>query len=180
MAAFVPSDYAGRADAQLPAPVSCNIIHIANVAESIEKNLEEWKYCQNPNTARFERMEHVNRPVIYGVDLDLQEKEHKPSGTYKLLLRDSHDNYFYAVELEEMPFLHPREKTTSNPLPIPLGGSLVLQKGTTVCEGIVLLRKHQCNYLGADPDSELLKQLNSGIVEKYIEMMERQRENNAS
>lgn len=176
MAAFVVSQYSGKHNATLTAPVPCNIIQIVNVAESKEKTLEEWKYYHNPNTAPFERMEHVSRPVIYGIDLDSQESDAKTTvkGTYKLLLRDHHDNYFYAVELEEIPFLHPREKATNNPLPIPLGGKLVLQKGSLVCEGVVLLRKQQCSYLGVDVNSDLAKQLSDGVVRKYIDIMEHQ------
>lgn len=169
------ADYIGQSNASLPSPVTCYIMQIVNVAESKEKTLDEWRYYHNPNTAPFERMEHVNRPVIYGIDLDQQENEKKPvvRGTYKLLLRDQHENYFYAVELEEIPFLHPRENSTQTPLPIPLGGKIVLQKGTTVCQGIVLLRRHQCSYVG-DVNSELARQLNDGVVKKYIDIMERE------
>lgn len=177
MSAFKIADYIGKPNAALASPLPCHIIQIVNVAESKEKTLEEWKYYHNPNTAPFERMEHVSRPVVYGIDLDTSEHETKTlvsKGTYKLLLRDQFENYFYAVELEEIPFLHPREKATNNPLPIPLGGRVILHKGTTVCEGMVLLRKHQCNYLGVDMDSELSKQLNDGVVKKYIDIMEQQ------
>lgn len=177
MSAFKATDYIGKPDSSLTSPVTCHIIQIDNVAESKEKILEEWKYYHNPNTAPFERMEHVSRPIVYGIDLDASEQEPRAlvtKGTYKLLLRDNFDNYFYAVEFEEIPFLHPREKATNNPLPIPLGGKLVLQPGTSVCEGIVLLRKHQCNYLGVDMNSELARHLNEGVVKKYIDIMERQ------
>lgn len=154
----------------------CHVMQIFNVSESKEKALEEWKYYQNPNRAPFERMEHVSRPIIYGVDLDSSEPEQKTrssKATYKLLLRDSFANYFYAIELEEIPFLRSRNVTTNNPLPIPLGGRIILQEGSQVAEGIVLLRKHQCTYLGPDPNSEMTKLLNDGVVEKTIEMIER-------
>lgn len=177
MSAFISADYADKPDTPLASPISCNIIHITNVALSKEKTLEEWKYYHNPNTAPFERMEHVSRPVIYGIDLEATEQVSKPPSVraiYKLLLRDHQENYFYALEMEEIPFLHPREKTTNNPLPIPLGGRVMLQKGSTVHYGMVLLRKHQCNYLGVDMNSDLANQLNDGVVKKYIDVMEQQ------
>lgn len=173
---FNPADYISIDETTLPHSVSCHILHIANVAESREKSLEEWKYYDNPNTAPFERMEHVSRPVIYGIDLDATEQEPRKAnsaGTYKLLLEDGHGHHFYAFEAEELPFLHPREKSTNNPLPVPLGGRLVLQKGTTVCEGMVMMRRHQCLYLGVDVNSGVAKQLNDGVVKKYIQIMER-------
>ncbi|SGZ56743.1 CIC11C00000002082 [Sungouiella intermedia] len=177
MSTFVITDYADKPDIPLTSSVSCNIIQITNVAQSKEKTLEEWKYYHNPNTAPFERMEHVSRPVIYGIDLEETEQVAKVSSakaTYKLLLRDQNNNYFYALEMEEIPFLHPREKSTNSPLPIPLGGRVMLQKGTIVHYGMVLLRKHQCNYLGVDMNSDLAKQLNDGAVKKYIDVMEQQ------
>ena len=175
MAAFNVHDYINVEEFSLPQAVSCHILQIVNIAESREKSLEEWKYYDNPNTAPFERMEHVGRPVIYGIDLDATENEPRPQspGTYKLLLDDGHGHQFYAFEMEELPFLHPREKATLNPLPVPLGGRLVLQKGTTVCDGMVLLRKHQCQYLGVDTNTGLAKELNAGVVKKYIQIMER-------
>lgn len=171
---FRASDHIGKGEATLASPITCHIIHIVNVAESKEKTLEEWRYYQNPNTAPFERMEHVNRPIIYGIDLDAAEQQ-KPTttkATYKLLLRDSSNNYFYGIEIDDLPFLRPREKTTTNPLPMPLGGKLLLQKGTTVCDGVVFLKKNQCLYIG--PDDVLGSTLNSGVVKKYIDIMEKQ------
>lgn len=172
---FNPVEYTGIEETTLPHAVSCHILHIANVAESREKNLEEWKYYDNPNTAPFERMEHVARPVIYGIDLDASEPEpvrNSSAGTYKLLLEDAHGHQFYGFEVEELGFLHPREKSTGNPLPLPLGGRVLLQKGTTVCEGMVMLKRHQCLYLGIDVNVGVAKQLNDGVVKKYIQIME--------
>lgn len=172
---FKVSDYINTIETTILAPLTCHIVEIVNLAESKEKALEEWKYYHNPNTAPFERMEHVNRPIIYGIDLEADEQPRQVTtkGTYKLTLKDSSDNYFYALEIEELPFLHPREKSTT-PLPIALGGRLVIQKGTTVCEGVLFLRRHQCQYLGADADSPLVQQLNNGVVKKYMDIMEKQ------
>lgn len=175
-AVFDPSAYAGKPKASLDSPVTCHILQIVNVTESKEKALEDWKYYHNPNTALFERMEHVNRPVIYGIDLDATENDPKPhtqKATYKLLLRDLAENYFYALELEDLPFLHPRDKNADNPLPIPLGGRLLLQRGTQVSDGIVLLKRSSCTFLGPDP-GPLASQLNGDIVEKHIEILEKQ------
>ncbi|KAJ8146365.1 hypothetical protein OY671_000587 [Metschnikowia pulcherrima] len=168
--------YFGQPEARLNAPISCQVMQIFNVSESKEKALEEWRYYHNPNKAPFERMEHVSRPIIYGVDLDATEHEQKArssKATYKLLLRDPTDNYFYAVELEDLPFLRPQSSSTKSPLPIVLGGKLTLQHGTLVSDGIVLLRKHQCAYEDPDPASESTKSLNEDIVQNTIDLLER-------
>ncbi|GEQ66471.1 hypothetical protein JCM33374_g134 [Metschnikowia sp. JCM 33374] len=168
--------YSGLPEAKLNAPLVCHIIQMFNVSESKEKALEEWKYYQNPNKAPFERMEHVSRPIIYGVDMDTPELEQKArtsKATYKFLLRDSFGNYFYGVELEELPFLRSRAAATKTPLPVPLGGRMVLQQGTLVAEGIALLKRNQCTYSDPDPVSELTRLLNDGIVDKAVELIEK-------
>lgn len=160
----------------LGSDLTCRIIHLENIAESGEKALEEWVYCRNPSKAPFERMEHVSRPVIYGVDLDNDNPSGAPvkaSGTMKLLLRDPNDNYFYGVELEKLQFLHPIHSSTGTPLAIPLGGKLKLKRGAQVAHGVVFLTKSTCEYLGDDADSPLSRQLNEGIVAKYIDLLER-------
>lgn len=173
---FEAADYIGKTGT-LPEPVSCNIIQINNVSVSREKLLEEWRYYDNPSAVPFERMENVSRRVIYGIDLDEKDNPGVLShhATYKLLLRDASDNYFYAIELEELPFLHPREMNNTNPLPIPLGGRVIIQRGTAVRDGIVLLRRHQCLYLGVDMNGDLARNLNEGIVKKYVEILEKLR-----
>lgn len=156
--------------------LTCCIIHMENIAESGEKALEEWVYCRNPSKAPFERMEHVSRPVIYGVDLDNDNPSVAPvksSGTMKLLLKDQNDNYFYGVEVEKLQFLHPGQSNTGTPLPIPLGGKLRLKRGAQVAHGVVFLTRSTCEYLGDNADSALSRQLNDGIVAKYIDLLER-------
>lgn len=170
------SQYFGVAEAELGEPIKCHIIQIFNIAESREKSLEEWRYYQNPNKAPFERMEHVSRPIVYGIDLDTPEQEQKArsiKATYKLLLRDIYGNYFYAVEIEELSFLRSKTKSEKTPINIQLGGSMLLKEGTVIADGVVLLRKHQFTYLPADPASELTRQLNENIVGRTIEMIER-------
>ncbi|OBA23689.1 hypothetical protein METBIDRAFT_76668 [Metschnikowia bicuspidata var. bicuspidata NRRL YB-4993] len=169
------TQYFGLPEAELKEPLVCHVMQILNISESKEKALEEWRYYQNPNTAPFERMEHVYRPIIYGIDLETPEPEQKArsvKATYKLLLRDCFGNYFYAIELEELPFLRPGTNTTKTPLPIPLGGCITLGKGTLIADGFVLMKKHLCTYQEPDPFSELTKSLNENLVGKNIEMIE--------
>lgn len=178
LTSFRALDYANKEHELLPSPLSCRIILIFNVSDSKEKVLEEWKYCNDPNTAPFERVEHANRPVIYGLDLDNEDDDNKLASTskvvYKLLLQDDQGNIFYGLEMNELPFLHPRNKATQNPLPIPLGGTLVVDRGAVVSFGFILLRRNQCRYLEPDPASEFSSKLNDGLVQKYIEMIDRQ------
>lgn len=161
----------------VPETVVCRIILVFNISDSKERVLEEWKYCNYPNTAPFERVEHANRRVIYGIDLSMSE-ENKPASSgkvfYKLLLQDEEGNMFYGLEMDELPFLHPPTKTTPTPLPIPLGGSLVIQKGTMTSFGLVLLRKSQCTYTPPTSADEFSRSLNDGLTYKYIEMVDRQ------
>lgn len=178
LSSFKAQDYANKEHEPLPNPVTCRIILIFNVSDSKEKILEEWKYCNDPNTAPFERVEHANRRVIYGLDLDNEDDDTQTCNSskvvYKLLLQDDDGNVFYGLEMDELPFLHPRNKTTQTPLPVPLGGTLVLEKGSIVSYGHVLLRNVQCRYLAPDLSSEFSSKLNDGLVQKYIEMLDRQ------
>lgn len=175
---FEVSDYASKEHERLPAAVVCRVLQLTNVLESREKRLDEWRYCNDPNTAPFERVEHAHRPVVYGVDLDVTGDESRrdtPSkAVYKLLLQDEKGNVFYGLEMDELPFLHPRTKTTQNPLPVPLGGTLVIEAGTTVSYGFALLRRMQCRYMLPDLGSPLALQLNDGVVQKYIEVLEQE------
>lgn len=175
---FKVADYASKGEAVLPQDVTCFVVFIEDVSESKEKALEEWKYYHNPNRAPFERMEHVSRPVIYGIDLDESPEEvnrkMSASATFKLTLKDSHDNYFYGIEVDKLPFLHPQASHTGTPLPIPLGGKLSVKAGAKVYNGVVCLTARHCNYLGHDESLPLVQQLNAGVVEKYIDIMERQ------
>lgn len=176
---FRPEEYAKKGEVTLTLALTCFVVFVEDVSESKEKRLEEWKYYHNPNRAPFERMEHVNRPVIYGIDLDESPedkaaKKMSASATYKLTLRDESENYFYAIEIDKLPFLHSQASNTGTPLPVPLGGKLVLKSGTKVYNGVVCLTASSCEYLGHDENLSLAKQLNVGVVEKYIDVMERQ------
>lgn len=176
---FRVGDFAKKGEVVLTQTLTCFVIFIEDVSESKEKILEEWKYIQNPNRAPFERLEHVSRPVIYGIDLDesAEERSNKKMSalaTYKLTLRDQHENYFYGIEIDKLPFLHPQTSNTGTPLPTPLGGKLQIKPGTKVYDGIVCLTARNCEYLGHDENSPLLKQLNAGVVQKYIDIMEKQ------
>lgn len=170
--------YANQETELLPHAVSCRITLIINISESKEKLLEEWKYFNDPNTAPFERVEHANRPVIYGIDLDSQETDTSSNASgkslYKLLLVDDLGQAFYGLEVEELLFLHPPRKSTQTPLPIPLGGTLVLHKGTCISYGLIMLRNNQCSYTVPDQNCQLSQTLNDGLVQKYIEVLDRQ------
>lgn len=170
--------YADQETVLLSHAVTCRITLILNISESKEKNLEEWRYFNDPNTAPFERVEHANRPVIYGIDLETQESDVTPNSTgkalYKLSLVDDVGQAFYGLEVEELLFLHPNNKTTQTPLPIPLGGTLVLHKGTCISYGLIMLRNNQCSYTAPDPDNQLSQTINDGLVQKYIEVLDRQ------
>lgn len=158
---------AAKGTAALGRTARCTVVHIGSVSESREKQLEEWRYQENPNTAYFERMEHLLRPVVYGVEMDVEAGAGHRAGhsTYKLVLEHAGE-YFYALEVEEMPFLHQRSST---PLPVPLGGTLVLRPDTVVCDGVVLLQRATCEYLGGSRAD-----LNADVAQKCIALLQAQ------
>lgn len=178
MSGFILLNFQDKEHETLLSSITCTVLLVFVISESKEKILEEWRYCNDPNTAPFERVEHANRPVIYGIDFDDTEdgNQLQTSGKalYKLLLQDNDGHVFYAFEIEELPFLHPSVKSTENPLPIPMGGKLELFKGTVVSYGFVLLRRNSCRYQAPNLGSEFSQKLNDGLVQKYIEMLERQ------
>lgn len=93
----------------------------------------------------------------------------EPGSTYRLLLRDSQGNYCYAYDYNTSLAFLGTEGNASSPLPIPLGGRLLVKSGTEVVSGVLLLKGLQCQYLGtSDRDRDLIDQLNTGLIRKYI------------
>lgn len=170
------NQYIDSESGELQSRIRCHIILIENVAEAKDKTLEEWRYVLNPNRAPFERMEHVSRPVIYGIDLDAppeQANAFAPLGraVYKLTLQDDAKTVFYGLEMKELPFLR-GQKYDKTPLPIPLGGQLFLEKGTKISHGMVQLEPEFCRYIGGT--LELSERLNQDVAGKYVKLLERQ------
>ncbi|KAG7192322.1 uncharacterized protein KQ657_002041 [Scheffersomyces spartinae] len=92
----------------------------------------------------------------------------------KLLLSDRYDNLSYAFEyVDTLRFLRNKRQETGTPLNVPLGGRLVVHKGTLIKYGVLMLHSAQCQYLGAcDDDKTLVERLNSGTVQKNISLLQ--------
>ncbi|ODV82450.1 uncharacterized protein CANTADRAFT_44223 [Suhomyces tanzawaensis NRRL Y-17324] len=165
----------------LEKPVLFHIIHVSNISKSRLNQLDEWKEFDNPNNVAVDRLtksrkirtdNYIIREVNMEEDAPSATSNQTGFDTYKLLLRDSANNYCYGYEFKgPLPFL--RTGSLGTPLGVPLGGRLVVKKGTLVQNGVLLLTRQGCDYLGVDSnDTELINQLNDGVVQKYIAMLE--------
>lgn len=168
---FVPTDepFITLKDATL-----FHIIHIFNISKSNLNQIDDWREYDNPNRVSVDRLEKskVVREVNIDEDASLPTRRHTPDkSTYKLLLRDFGGNHSFAYEISPLQFL--RDNTyTGTPLSIQLGGRLLVKQGTNVLNGVLMLNRNNCEYLGINSaDKELVDTLNSGIVPKYIEML---------
>lgn len=90
---------------------------------------------------------------------------------YRLTLKDSFDNYCYAYEYSDQLAFIRQQNGSGVPLNIPLGGRLIVNKGTAVMNGVLMLKNNNCQYLGIGEDKTLSKELNSGLVGKYIKVL---------
>lgn len=163
-------------------PILFYVIHIHNISKSRLNQLDEWRVYEDPNSVAVDRISKAAKPtrVINQVDMGDQSNPTKVSvpstswssnDVYRLTLKDNFDNYCYAYEYnDQLAFI--RQQTGSGiPLNIPLGGRLIVNKGAVVMNGVLMLKNSNCQYLGIGDDKELSKELNSGLVGKYIEVL---------
>lgn len=180
---FNPRDYATKKTEKLDKPVTFWIIHIDDVTKSKIAKLEEWRRIKDPNDVGVDRLNRGK--MISEVDVNADDANpgsgqngitgstnSSETAIYKLTLKDSFDNYCFAYEYnDQLPFL--REGNHSQlPIPIKLGGKLVIKAGTLIANGTLLLKRGQCNYLGVDNTNELVKNLNSNLIEKSINILQ--------
>lgn len=168
---FVPKDYANKSDT-LPHSVTFSIIHIDDIAKSKITKLEEWKRIKDPNNVGVDRLNKGK--IISEIDVNADEANPQPAGNnsavYKLTLKDDGDNYCFAYEYnDQLPFLRPPQ--SNGPIPIRLGGRLVVKQGTLIANGALLLTRDGCNYLGVT-ESVLVRNLNTNLIDKSIQILE--------
>lgn len=174
---FKAKEYANKGETTLPSNTTFFIIHVDDITKSKIAKLEQWKQYKDPNEVGVDRLSK-NR-IIREINDDEENSssntnnnESKTTGpsVYKLTLKDQFENYCFAYEYnDQLPFL--RTGSTA-PIPIKLGGRLIVNKDTKVSNGVILLDRKSCRYLGVDPSSELAKALNSNLVEKSINILQ--------
>lgn len=185
---FKPEDFVNTAESLTQVPIFFNIIHIHNISKSRLHQLEEWQEYDDPNNVSVDRVSKSNKrksnKVITQVDIEdgsnIPSTSWSSNDVYKLILRDKFNNYSFAYEYnDKLSFIrHPNEITMDTPLKIPLGGRLIVKKGTLIMNGVLMLNNSQCQYLGIDEtDKSLFEQLNSGVVDKYIKILNEELQN---
>jgi RecQ-mediated genome instability protein 1 len=175
---FDPRRYSSVPSACLNDDICFHIIHITNISKSWLSQLDDWKEFDDPNSIAVDRLANSNNKagkVIREINMEDSGSMVATSDKFKLMLCDSHNNYCFAYEMDHpLPFLR-NSTSRESPLPVKLGGRLVVKKGTTIQNGVLLLTPKNCNYLGLNAlDSDLIQKLNNGIVKKNIELLENQ------
>lgn len=175
---FDPRKYGGVLSACLNDDVCFNIVHITNISKSCLNQLDDWKEFDDPNSIAVDRLANSNNKtgkVIREINMEDSVSTVATSDKFKLVLCDPHNNYCFGYELDHpLPFLR-NGASRESPLPVKLGGRLVVKKGTMIQNGVLLLTPKNCTYLGLNAlDSDLIQKLNNGIVKKNIELLENQ------
>ncbi|CAK7893175.1 hypothetical protein CAAN1_01S13498 [[Candida] anglica] len=171
---FDPSLYLSQAEAYTQGPIQFHIVGLTDVSHSKLSQLDRWKEYEDPNKVSVDRVNNrgTRNQIIREVNMDGDNENQPPAFTgqarFKLTLRDQQNNYCFAYEYnDKLSFL--RQGTTTTPLPIPLGSRILVNKGTLILNGVLMLNRAQCSYLGVlEEDNQLSAQLNNGIVKKYI------------
>lgn len=154
-------------------PVLFHILHIINISKSRLSQRDDWLEYSDPNSASVDRLNKLKK-MVREVNIDDDGPIVSAFDVYKLLLQDSHKNVCYAFEKEPLRFLRDQRQSTGTPLPIRLGGKLLVKKDTPVWNGVLFLENRQCTYLGVDANDPLNAQLNTGLVEKYIAILDQE------
>lgn len=179
---FKAEDFLQVSQSYTALPILFYIIQVNDISRSRLNQLDDWNQYEDPNNVSVDRVSKFNNrknqgnTIIREVDVDSYNEENPQSKTsgnlYKLTLRDNFNNYCFAYEYNDrLPFLH-QTASTGTPLSIALGGRLLINKGTLIMNGTLMLNRAQCQYLGIDEaDKSVAEKLNSGIVRKYIELL---------
>lgn len=180
---FDPQQYLESKVSYTQHPILFNIIQVSDISRSRLIQLDEWQEYEDPNSvsvdrvSKFNNKKYLGNRIIREVDMNKDNEtnlnDYRGSGNiYKLMLKDNFDNYCFAYEYNDrLQFLR-QNSSTGTPLSIPLGGRILVNKGTLVMHGALMLKKIQCQYLGINEnDKALSDKLNGGIVKKHIDLL---------
>ncbi|CAH6721499.1 hypothetical protein CLIB1444_06S03598 [[Candida] jaroonii] len=169
---FNPKDHVGQKESYLQNPTAFHIIYIDDISKSKITKLEAWKGAKDPNEVGDDRLNNsrIIREVNLNEDANTPQIQQFDQSVYKLTLKDNKDNYCFAFEYnDKLPFLR---SGVNLPIPIKLGGKLIVKRGTMIKNGTLLLNRAQCQYLGVDESSTLVKNLNANLLEKSINILQ--------
>ncbi|EGW32725.1 uncharacterized protein SPAPADRAFT_149840 [Spathaspora passalidarum NRRL Y-27907] len=173
---FKASDFARIERAELNQSTLFNIMRIENISKSKLNQMEDWQHYHDPNSVSVDRIKNSNRTIIREIkdssdDNGPRDANTNVNVTYKLLLRDFHNNYTFAYEQEPLNFLR-SHRSNATPLGIDLGGRLLVKQGATISRGVIFLDHKNCDYQGSHPeDEQLTRTLNDGLVQKEIDIL---------
>lgn len=165
---FQPQSHLLTSEHFTQAPILFYVIHIENIAKSRLSRLDEWEEQGDPEKRSVDRMKaRVIRLV--NVEDDNGSAPVAAADTYKLTLRDSFDNYCFAYEYnDKLPFLRTGPGYPSDAL----GARILVNKGTLVMNGVLMLHRATCQNLGVDPgDRSLADRLQGDLAEKNIAVL---------
>ncbi|KAI5965180.1 uncharacterized protein KGF55_001400 [Candida pseudojiufengensis] len=178
---FIPSNYADVEYTNLKQALLLHIIRIENISQSKSHQIDEWQEISDPNNVSVDRLNKSNR-IVREINMEddtnqqqlnstlATEPRSKDSSIYKLLLRDKFNNFIYAYELEPLRFL--RNENMNTPIPIKLGGRILIKPGTIISRGVLMLDHKNCEYKGLHQnDQELINNLNENIGVREIDIL---------
>lgn len=172
---LVAAEFVSQESTALRHAVLLHIIRVEDISTSKLNQIDEWKEILDPNNRFVDRLNKSTRLVR---EINFQDENEqlssmpklKGSSTYKLLLRDKDNHFVYAYELEPLKFL--RDEQTNTPMPIKLGGRLLIKPGTKILRGVLLLNHKNCEYKGLHTsDAHLVSLLNDGLPTREIEIL---------
>lgn len=172
---LIAAEFVSQESAALRHAVLLHIIRVEDISTSKLNQIDEWKEILDPNNRFVDRLNKSTRLVR---EINFQDENEQLSSmpklkgfsTYKLLLRDKDNHFVYAYELEPLKFL--RDEQTNTPMPIKLGGRLLIKPGTTILRGVLLLNHKNCEYKGLHTsDAHLVSLLNDGLPTREIEIL---------
>lgn len=184
---FISQHFANIPETQTQVPILFYVIHIHNISKSRLNQLDQWKEYEDPNSVSVDRVskskgksKRGSNKVITLVEMDSENGTTNlnantgwsSNDVYKLVLKDNFDNYCYAYEYDDKLSFIRTNNNSEIPLSISLGGRLIVNKGTTIMNGMLMLKNINCQYLGIDErDTRLFQTLNSNLVGKYISVL---------
>mgnify|MGYP004713782361 CR=1 FL=1 len=172
---FDPQSYLSVEEAFTLGPIDFIIVAVHDISHSNLSQLDKWKEIQNPNTAAVDRLNR-QKGLVREVNLDenpgLEHSEPQDAWntTYRLTLCDTESHYCFAYEYnDKLSFLRGQNSLTTPPV----GGKMRVLKGTLIMNGVLMLNRAQCQYLGME-NTELSRNLALGIATKHIEFLSRE------
>lgn len=184
---FTPETHLQTSQTYTASPIVFTVVGILDIASSKLLQVDKWRDYEDPHKASVDRLNKGRNHIIRELRDDNEDAGISviPTGSslYKLTLKDGADNYCFAYEyMEKLPFLRQARNAsgsasasgdnTDSPLPIPLGSKIRVEKGTLIMNGVLMLTRVQCLYLGVtEEDQELYAKLNLDIAKKYIQYL---------